>query len=128
MATAQVVTIAESSNTRTSLKKIVWDWSCTDLGVVTGSVTTDKYTGQIVRLITNPDASTNNPTDDYDVAILDSDSADVLMGAGLNRDTTNTEQVLASSLGYVYDSALTLEIANAGDAKKGLVILYVLGV
>lgn len=126
--TAQVVTITESTSTKTALKKIVWDWACTDGGVVTGSVTTGKYTGQVVRLITNPDASTDNPTDDYDVQVLDSDSADVLMGAGANRDTTNTEQVLASSLGYVYDSALTLEIQNAGDAKKGLVILYILGV
>lgn len=126
--TAQVVTITESSNTKSAVKKIVWDWACTEAGVVTGSVTTAKYTGQVVRLITNPDASTDNPTDDYDVQVLDADSTDVLMGAGANRDTANTEQVLASSLGYVYDSALTLEITNAGDAKKGLVILYVLSV
>ena len=126
MATAQAVTITESSNIGTAVKKIVWDWLCTDLGVVTGSVTTGKYTGQVVRLITNPDAAGDAPTDDYDVQVLDADSTDVLMGAGADRDTANTEQVLASSLGYVYDSALTLEITNAGDAKKGLVILYVL--
>lgn len=127
MATAQAVTITESENNRSAVKRIIWDWLCTDLGVVTGSVTTGKYTGQIVRLVTNPDASTDDPTDNYDVQVLDSDGNDVLMGAGANRDTLNTEQVLASSLGYVFDSALTLEIQNAGDANKGLVILYVLG-
>jgi len=126
--TAQVVTITESDSSKTSLKKIVWDWACTDGGIVTGSVTTGKYTGQIVRLITNPDAAGDAPTADYDIQVLDSDSADVLMGAGANRHTSNTEQVLASSLGFVYDSKFTLEITAAGDAKKGLVILYVLGV
>ena len=124
--TAQVVTITESSSKMSALKKIVWDWACTDGGIVTGSVTTGRYTGKLVRLITNPDASTDNPTDDYDVQVLDTDGADALMGAGADRDTTNTEQVLESSLGYVYDSTLTLEIANAGNAKKGLVILYIL--
>ncbi|MDD5289406.1 MAG: hypothetical protein PHY28_09900 [Dehalococcoidales bacterium] len=124
--TAQVVTITESNNAQSALKKIVWDWACTDGGIVTGSVTTSKYTGQVVRLITNPDASTDNPTDNYTVQVLDSDSADVLMGSGASRDTADTEQVLASSLGYVYDSTLTLEITAAGDAKKGLVILYIL--
>jgi len=125
--TAQVVTITESENSKTAVKRILWDWACTEAGVVTGSVTTGKYTGQIVRLITNPDATTDDPTDNYDVVINDSDGNDVLMGAGANRDTLNTEQVLASSLGYVFDSALTLEITNAGDANKGIVILYVLG-
>lgn len=124
--TAQVVSITESSNPKTAIKRVIWDWACTDGGIVTGSVTTEKYTGQVVRLVTNPDASTSNPTDNYDVQVLDSDGGDVLMGAGADRDTANTEQVLASSLGYVYDSTLTLEITNAGDAKSGLVILYIL--
>lgn len=123
--TAQVVTITESNSSQHELQKIVWDWACTDGGIVTGSVTTGKYTGKLERLITNPDASTDNPTDDYDVQVLDSDGADVLMGAGADRDTTNTEQVLASSLGCCYDTTLTLEITNAGNAKKGLVILYI---
>ena len=119
--TAQVVTLTESSSESSPLQKIKWVWTSTDAGAVS-SATTNKYTGEIVRLVTIP---SDGPTDNYDVTVLDSDSADVLMGAGANRDTTNTEQVLASSLGVVYDSALTLTIANAGDAKSGTTIVYI---
>ena len=121
---AQVVGITEW-NAHPRMKKIKWDWLRTDGGVVTGSKTVNKYSGEIIRLVTDPDAAAAAPTDNYDITILDDDGVDVLIGAGANRDTANTEQVIASSLGCVVDSQLTLEIVNAGDAKAGLVILYI---
>lgn len=135
MATPQAVTITELPSQYGSyekLRKITWEWTATDLGVVTDSTTaglvnktTQKYTGEIIRLVTIPGTSTDAPADNYDVTIEDSDGADVLVGAGADRDTANMEQKLASVLGCVYDSQLSLKIANAGDAKKGTVILYV---
>ena len=122
MATAQVVTITEY-NGFPGIKKIVWSWKSTDLGVVTGAVTDNKYTGELIRFITDPGATA--PTADYDVTILDSDLTDVLIGAGADRHTSTTQQVIASSLGCVYDSTLTLEIEHAGDAKLGTVYLYI---
>jgi hypothetical protein len=123
MATAQVVTISEY-RAHPFIKKIKWDWACTDLGVVS-SQTTGTYTGELIRLITDPDAAGDAPTDNYNITILDEDGFDVLIGGGLLRDTANTEQVLASSLGCCYNSKLTLTIADAGDANKGIVILYI---
>lgn len=121
MATAQVVSIVEY-NSFPGYKKIKWSWKCTDAGVVTGSTTTNKYTGELIRFITDP---VDGPTADYDVQILDSDSFDVLIGAGADRHTTTTQQVIASSLGCILDSKLTLEITSAGNAKSGIVYLYI---
>lgn len=123
MATAQVVTINEY-RAHPFIKKIKWDWLCTDLGVVS-SQTTGTYTGEIIRLITDPDAAGDAPSDNYNITILDEDGFDVLVGGGLLRDTANTEQVLATSLGCCYNTKLTLTIDSAGDANKGVVYLYI---
>jgi hypothetical protein len=119
---AQVVSITEWNSYR-GFKKIKWSWLCTDGGIVTGSKTTNKYTGEIVRLITDPGATA--PTADYDVIILDDDGVDVLVGAGADRHTSTTQQVLGTSLGCIVNSKLTLEITNAGNAKIGDVYLYI---
>jgi len=108
-------------------KKVSFAWvSGTDAEVGTaGGTTTYPYSGTIERLVTDPGATA--PTDDYDVVINDEDSVDVLMGAGADRDTANTEQVNASSLGIVVGDKLTLAITNAGSAKTGTVHLYIRG-
>lgn len=132
--TAQVVTITETSGNYPELqklRKVKWAWTADSVtGAIVDSTTagevnktTYKYTGEIVRLITNPGSTA--PTDNYDVTILDDDGYDVLMGGGADRDTANTEQVLASSLGVVLDSQLRLNIANCGTSKVGEVILYI---
>ena len=130
---AQVVAITETSANYSdlqSVRKITWAWTTDGAnGAIVDATaagqankTTSKYTGQIARLITNP---TDSPTDNYDVTILDDDGYDVLMAGGLDRDTTNTEQVNASSLGVCLDSQLRLNIATAGNTKSGVVILYI---
>lgn len=135
MPTAQAVTITELSGAYSDLqpiRKIKWAWTATDAGIVAASVvagltptTTLKYTGQLARLVTIPAGTTSAPDDNYDVTILDEDGYDVLMSGGLNRDTANTEQVNASSLGVCLASTLSLRIADAGDANGGTVILYI---
>ena len=130
---AQAVTITESDASYPEMqkvRKIKWAWTTDSVGgaIVDATAagqankTTYKYTGEIYRLITDP---TDGPTDNYDVTILDDDGYDVLMGAGLNRDTTTTEQVLWSSLGICLDSQLRLNIGTAGNSKSGVVILYI---
>jgi len=128
----QVISITETSANyaeKQAVRKVVWTWKCTDAGAVADQTaagqinkTSHKYTGIIYRLITDP---TDGPTDNYGVTVLDDDGYDVLMGAGANRDTTNTEQVLWSSLGICLDSQLRLNISAAGNAKSGKVILYI---
>lgn len=115
------VTIAEE--TVGSVQKIAFSWTSTAGGAADGT-TTKTYNGQLLRLVTVPAAAGSAPTDDYDVTVVDDDATDVLMGAGANRDTANTEQVLATSLGVVANDTLTIHVTNAGATKSGVLYLY----
>lgn len=111
------------------IKKIKWAWTAhTDgkVAIATANAATEKaYNGEIVRLVTIPDGTTA-PSDNYTVQIFDEDSVDVLIAAATaNRDTANTEQVLASSLGVVANDKLTLYVEGAGSGGKGTAILYI---
>lgn len=121
MADSGTVTLTEETNGH--IKKIVFAWTSGDDSKAT-KTTVNSYTGEIIRLITVPDG-TDAPDDNYDVVINDEDSVDVLVGAGANRDTANTEQVLGSSLGCVVNDRLSLSIADAGTSNKGTVYLYI---
>src|SRR5688572_29031039 len=119
---AGTVTVTERSHT--SVKKITWAWTC-DASGNADLVTTQAYDGVIRRLVTVPGAAALAPDDNYDVAIVDGDGADVLLGGGANRDTANTEQVASSSLGVVAGDKLTLQVSGAGNANAGVVHLYI---
>ena len=111
------------------IKKITWQWtSHTDGAVATdtdGAATARAYNGEIVRMVTVPGAGADAPDDNYDVAVYDEDGVDVLLGAGANRDTADTEQVAASSLSVVANDKLTLSVTGAGSGNKGTVHLYI---
>jgi hypothetical protein len=117
-------TVTVTEETHGSLKKITFVWTSDASGVVSGTLTTGAYNGAIERLVTVPAAAAAAPADNYDVTLLDEDGVDVLMGAGADRDTANTEQVQRSSLGVVANDRLELRIANAGDANSGTVHVY----
>jgi hypothetical protein len=122
MPTAQVVTLTE--RTYTSVKKIVWDWLSTDGGVVV-SETTNAFDGLLERAVFIPDAAGTQPTNAYDVTVTDSDGLDIL--AGLGADLSNAATVVkvhSDGLTAVSGEKIELNIANAGDAKGGQVILY----
>lgn len=106
------------------VKKIKWVWVSDGSGDVNGTATSNTYNGTAIRLVTVPAGGGSAPTDNYDVRVNDDDSTDVLMGGGVDRDTANTEQVLASSLGAVANDKLTLVVSGAGASKGGTVYLY----
>jgi len=118
-----------SEETFGSVKKITWAWTAHTDGVVAvataNAETTKVYNGEIIRLVTIPGAVGDAPDDNYGVVIYDDDDTDVLMSAGLLRDTANTEQILASSLGCVANDKLTLYVSGAGASNKGTVHLYI---
>ncbi len=119
---AQVVTLTET--TYTSVKRIMWDWLSADTGVVT-SATTKAYDGLLERVVFTPDAAGTQPTNLYDVTITDPDGNDVL--AGLGADLSNAATVVkvhSNGLTAVSGQKLTLNVANAGNAKGGIVIVY----
>lgn len=115
-------TVVITEETFGTVKKVKFEWT-SDAAGAANATTANVFSGEILRLVTIPDAVAA-PTTLYDIVVND-DTADVLMGAGANRSATATEQVLASSLGIVANDVLTLAVTNAGAAKKGIVILYI---
>lgn len=85
-----------------------------------------KIRGKITALEAAPglngNLSTALPTNLYDITLLDAHSLDVLDGVGMNRSGTVADVVYPNSPIPV-DSDLTLTIANAGDTKKGRIIV-----
>lgn len=109
-------------------QKFVVDWTSDASGDVNGE--TLHIRGFVVKVITNPGSTA--PTDNYDFELTDPDdsSLDLLAGACLNRDTATTEQVYpvvsgAATPPYA-NGYYGFKISNAGNAKQGRVILYVL--
>lgn len=124
---AESCTITEE--TFGTVKKIKWAWVSAGDGTVGAAlvptVTSNTYSGEVRRLVTVPGAGGLAPDDNYGVKINDGDGTDVLMAAGLLRDTANTEQVNASSLGIVANDTLTLLVTAAGADNAGTVYLYI---
>lgn len=125
MAVGTVTYTEETLRIYGQIKKIKAAWTCTAGGAASGTLTDNIYSGEIIRLVTVPATAGDAPTDNYDVTLVDEDGTDVLMGSGVDRDTANTEQVLASSLGCVANDKLELRVANAGATKQGVVYIYI---
>ncbi len=121
---AAVVTITTYGG---SVKVIKMAWQSSDTGNATGTVFID---GLLQRMTTDPSATA--PTADYDVTLIDDISGlDVLGGAGADRHTSTTEQVVPSMDTQDANEAMpllygnhTLTVANAGNTKLGDIYLY----
>lgn len=111
--------------THSSVKKIRASWTSGTAGEAgtASATTTNPYDGKLIAFVTDPGATA--PTDDYDIVATDADGDDILIGAGADRDTANTEVVAEASLGAVAGSKITLSVTNAGSAKQGVAILYI---
>ena len=114
-----------TETTHTSAKKIVAAWTADDATGAVSGTTSFPYDGAIIGLTTIPGAAAAAPDDNYDVAITDTDGHDVLLGAGANRDTANTEHVAGTSLACVAGNKLTFAITAAGNANTGTVVLWI---
>lgn len=102
------------------LVKITVPWTSSSGGAFTEQV---QLNGSLVRANTDPDG-TAAPTDNYDITLVDVDGFDVAAGALLDRDTANNEQVVPT-VPIPVAGTHTVTVANAGDTKKGVLVLYV---
>ena len=117
------------------IRKVIADWISDDAtGAVSG--TCKKITGTLIKAVTDPSATA--PTADYDIAITDELSVNVLGNCVDNlvdRHTSTTEEVylLVSNLaatdpaGNVHPivcDKLTFAVTNAGNSKAGQIVLY----
>ena len=105
-----------------SVKKVKCTWTSNATGDASGS-TTHGYSGQFLGLITVPGTAGNQPSDNYDLTVTDSDGVDLLMGGGLNRSNATTQFIKQADMAGVASDKLTFTIAGAGDTKKGAVYL-----
>jgi len=120
------------------VRVIEWDWLSDASGdcdaTVAGTAVVEGVTGTVVGLHAVPEAGGTIPTDDYDVVINDGNAVDVLNAAG-----ANLNQLVASVENYrfpadylntgpifIADQKLTLVVSNGGDAKGGVIRLYIL--
>lgn len=121
------VSVAVTEETHGSVKKIQWTWTAAADGTLTGGgsalTTSNEYSGKVEALVTEPGASA--PSVNYDITVSDDDSYDVLAGGGADRSDSATETVLASSLGIVANSKLTIAVAAAGDGGQGVTTVYI---
>lgn len=118
------------------IRRVIVDWvSDSATGAVSG--TCKKISGALIKAVTIP-SGTAAPTADYDIAITDANSVNVLgncMDNLADRHTANTEEVyfLVSSLAAtdpngvvppVVCDALTFAVTAAGNSKAGQIIIY----
>lgn len=112
-------------NTNKTVERIVVDWTSDASG--NADVSIANLYGYLIKLVTDPGSTA--PTDDYDITLVDENSIDALAGAGANRDTANTEQVYPVASGAQCPVFLcgthTFTVANAGNAKVGRAVLYI---
>jgi len=88
------------------------------------------FVGEMLRVSFDP--GTASPTASYDIVLNDSDSVDVLGGAGANLSATVTSSQAVTIDGPGTDDhlpcavtgKLTLVVSNAGNAKTGTMRLY----
>jgi len=120
----QVVTITQDA-VEYPLQKIQWDWLSATGGAVS-SAASGWYCGKIVKVSLASDASPSAPTDGYDVTIEDGDGLDVLSGNGANVTASATVYINdPTKMLWVRSGTLTLKVANAGDAKGGVVTMLI---
>ena len=120
-------TAVKTETTVGSVKQIKWVWlsgtaaAPADLGAVT-SASTAVLNGVIESVTQIPGGTT--PDNLYDVTITDGNSVDVIAGLGANlSNAATTYKTNADGLGVVVNSALTLNVSNAGSAKTGTTII-----
>ena len=109
--------------------KITLAWVSTAGGAVSGNAFSVPR-GEILQVKFVPDAAGTQPSDLYDVTLIDASSIDYLVGAGANlSNATSTVTVpkVNSSFRPFVDGTFTLDlvVANGGAAKGGTVILWI---
>lgn len=128
---AAVGAITASHNESRTIRRYSMAWtSSSDTGAVSG-IESEDLDGELLAVVFTPGSGGTQPSDQYDVTLLDDDGFDALQGKGANRsnvtatmltpligDGTTTNQRVPLSGTY------QLTVAAAGNSKTGTVTLY----
>lgn len=105
--------------------RITMDWTSDASGNVSGN-TFSVRTGDLVAIAFRPSTGSTVPTDLYDITLVDSTGVDWLSGAGANLSATTASRfAFYPKLFHDAVQRFDLVVANAGNAKRGTVMLWV---
>lgn len=99
-------------------------WTSDASGNVSGNAATVKR-GMLRQVKFIPGSGGAQPTDLYDVTLLDADGADLLVGNGANKSNASAIWYLPTNPIMVEAGDVTPTVANAGNAKTGTIILII---
>jgi len=111
--------------THGTVKKVKVAWTSDDTTGAVSGTTTNVYSGRILGAITVPGAGGVQPSNLYDIAVNDSDSVDVALGALIDRSNAATQFVAEASMAGLASSKITVSVTNAGNSKQGTLYLYI---
>lgn len=84
--------IISHQNHRT-IRRLTFDWLSDAAGAVSGLLSPD-VSGKLMCVVFTPDGGGTQPTDLYDVTLVDEDGFDVLQGKGANLSNVNASNVV----------------------------------
>lgn len=100
-------------------------WASNASGAVSGHAFTHAK-GRLIEIKFVPGTVGDQPTNLYDITVVDTDGLDILAGAGANLSNATPSYVIPSAPFYLDGTfQIDLVVANAGDTKKGTVYLYI---
>ena len=118
-------TVVTTEITHASVKKVSFDWLSSAAGAA-DATTTAVFNGRVIYVVFESDSGGTAPTDLWDCTVKDAGGIDVCKGLGANVTAAATVYKADSDgLGAVCESALTLAVTNAGNAKGGIVTLFI---
>lgn len=117
-------TAAASSNGH--VMRYTYHWTSDASGNVSGDTSTVVLRdGHIIKMEYVPDGGGSQPSDLYDLTLLDANSVDLLNGIGANLSNATSTIILAPDLWVDRAEHLQIVVANAGNAKGGTVSIWV---
>lgn len=127
---AGTLTVSHSS-VRYGVTKYTLAWTSTSGGAVSGNGFA-VVAGELLQVKFVPGTGGSKPSDLHDITLIDTDSVDVLNGAG-KKLNCNLSSYAIPTFGvttthrYFHDAAqnLDLVVANSGNVKTGTVYLWV---
>jgi hypothetical protein len=124
--TVAVTTTTIIENQRERVLQYSIAWTSTAGGAVSANTFRLNAPGRLLSVRYVPGSGGLQPSDQYDVTLVDSDGVDVLAGGGANLSNAVATLVHRDPPAYLtHTRTLDLVVANAGDANSGTVVLTV---
>lgn len=115
------------SSPMSGLTRYAFDWTC-DAGGAVSSVGVVIRGGFIRQIQFVPDGGGTQPTNLYDVTLLDANSVDLLAGAGADLSNAASKITVPTApifLDTLLNTMVYPTVANAGNAKGGIIYIWV---